>query len=149
MSVIPMNQSESGTSLSASRLVWVLNRDPVFEYKARYRGDLVTIPKNMEKIPKTTGQGGNLMPYMEACRFVRDLVEPQGYEMDAAGKPQPVFRNKMLLEQELTAEEFIQITGKAIDQKKERAREERDARDKLNRNLNKVSNKVKVEDEDE
>jgi hypothetical protein len=153
MSVIPMNQqgdlSNQDITLSSSRLCWVLNRDPIYSYKAVYRGTLIEVPPNLQKIAKRTEEGGNLMPYLEACRFVRDLVEPQGFEM-VNGKPEPIFRKKMLFEQELSLEEFKELHGgKRVDIKKEVAKEERKARQKLTQELTKVPNKVAVPDDDD
>jgi hypothetical protein len=144
MSVIPMNQSE-GTNLSSSRMVWVLNRDS-HPYSARFRGTPITIPANLEKIMKRAEDGGNLLPYLEAVRFVRDLIEPQGYEMDSQGKPQPIFRSKMLFEQELTADEFMKLTGKKPQvTAKDVLKEEKKARSKLTEALMKNANPNKVQ----
>lgn len=152
MSVIPMNQqgdlSNKDISLSSSRLCWVLNRDS-HPYTGTFRGVKITIPANLEKIPKRAETGGNLLPYLEACHFVRDLKEPQGFQMDSAGKPFPIMGAKMLFEQELTKAEYESITGSKLDVKKEAATEERKARQKLAKELITVPNKTAVEDESE
>src|SRR4051812_35259934 len=63
---------------SGKRLVWVLNKDHM-PYTGTYGGVKITIPPNHEKIAKRAADGGNLMPYLEARRFITDFLEPQGF----------------------------------------------------------------------
>lgn len=131
-----------------ARLVWVLNRDEN-PYTGHYRGVKITIPPEKEKIGKLYRDGGNLMPYLEACEFVTDLKEPQRFEPDSAGKMNPIFGPKALMRVELTQEEFDKYVGKSKEQvKKEMAQDERKARKRLNSELNKIPNKIAVGDDE-
>lgn len=133
-----------------SRLVWVLNLDPVFPYKAKWRGKQVEVPANQQKIAKLFTEGGNLYPYLEAVHFVRDLVEAQGYEMDQMGKPQPIFRNKMLKEAELTKEERADILGETPEKTQNKiAAAEKSAQRATKAANSRAKNKIVVEDDEE
>lgn len=145
----PVVSTEDITSIS-SRLVWVLNRDTQ-PYKAEFRGMEIIVPPNMQKIGKHVRDGGNLMEYLEACKFVRDLKQPQKWVPDRSGKFEPVFGIKALCEVELTPEEFAKYVGKTKDDiKKEVASEERKAKRTLKKELDKVPNKqAAVEDIEE
>lgn len=52
-----------------NRLVWVLNNHHE-AYTEDFRGDKITVPANREKIGKTFLEGGNLMPYLAARKFL-------------------------------------------------------------------------------
>jgi hypothetical protein len=144
-----MMHEQTDIQTSSSRLVWVLNRD-FTPYKGTFRGIKIEIPGNMKKIPKPASEGGNLMPYLEARRFIVDYKEPQGYEMDNMGKPQPIFGVKALIDQELTQEEFASIVKKTpAEIKKEILNEERAAKANLTKSLNKNKSKVAYVEEEE
>jgi len=133
---------------ASSRLVWVLNRDAA-PYAATFQGIKITIPANMEKIGKHVRSGGNLMEYMAACRFVRDLKQAQGYTMDSMGKPSATFGNKALCEIELNAEEFaIYVKKTAAEVKRDVVQEEKKARKTLTKELDKNPNKVVVSEDE-
>lgn len=137
-----------GIQSISGRLVWVLNRD-VKSYKGTFQGIKIEIPPNMEKIPKLTRDGGNLMPSLDAGHFVRDLKEPQEVRMDNFGKPEYIFGPKALMEMELTPREREEILNKTEAQlKKEVVAEEKRAKRTLNKELDKVKNKVAVTEED-
>lgn len=132
---------------SHKRLVWVLNRDSR-SYKATFRRMKIEIPPKYEKIGKHVRDGGNLMEYLEACKFVRAFKEPQEWKMDAGGVPQPVFYPKMLFEEELSEAEFAQFVKKTPTQvRKEVAQEEKAAKETHKKAVSKVSRKTLVEDE--
>ena len=144
-----MNTEQTDIYASAARLVWVLNRDRIHSYKGNFRGNKVEIPPNEEKIPKLAQHGGNLMPYLEARRFITDLKDPQGFLEDDNGGRQPIFRSKELYDMELTQEEFDMIVKKTPAQvKKEVMNEERAAKRKINDALDKKTNKRAIEDEE-
>lgn len=147
MSAQAVTQQGSPDQTSA-RLVWVLNRD-VRPYKAEFRGMEIIVPPNMEKIPKHVREGGNLLEYLEACKFVRDLKQPQEWKMDSNGKPQPMFYSKMLLEQELTEDEYKTIVRKtSVQIKTEMKKEEKKAKEAHKTGVAKVSNKYLADDEE-
>ncbi len=144
----PLVSTEDIRSVS-SRLVWVLNRD-TNPYKATFRDVEITVPPNMEKIPKHVRDGGNLMEYLEACKFVRDLKQPQKWVPDRGGKFEPIFGIKALCEVELTPDEFKKIVGKTKDDlTKESLTEERKAKRVLKKELDKIPNKTLATDEEE
>lgn len=129
---------------TSSRLVWVLNRHRTEPYRAEFRGMEITIPANFEKIPRHVRDGGNLMEYLEACKFVRDFKVPQKWVPNPrTGQVEPIFSTKELFEEEMTAEEVKKILQKSTAElKKEVAAEERAARKVLTKELNKNPNKV-------
>jgi len=145
-----LQASQIDVQTTSSRLVWVLNRDLV-PYKGTFQGDQIVIPPNMEKIPKLVTNGGNLMPYMDARRFIVDLKEPQSFDMDNMGKPQPRFGIKALIDQELTADEVAKFLNKTPTQlKREAVAEEKTAARNLSKELNKARpGKVSFQEEDE
>lgn len=132
---------------ASTRLVWVLNRD-VNEYKGTFRGTKITIPANMERIPLRAEKGGNLMPYLEARRFISDLKEAQGFQEDENGDRTPIFGVKSLIDHEMTAEEVKTILGKSsMDLRKEALSDERSAKKNLQKELDKRPNKLLMEDD--
>lgn len=135
---------------SSSRLVWVLNGD-IKPYKGNFRGTPVVIPANREKIPLRAEKGGNLMPYLEARRFITDYKDPQDFVMDNYGKPQPVFGLKYLIDQELTVPEYETITGKSVtsaDSKKAAIAVEKKAARELTKELGKRANKIAITEDE-
>ena len=124
----------------SNRLVWVLNThtDP---YKAEFQGTRIVVPAMCEKIPKHVRDGGNLMEYLAARKFIGDFKQPQGKTETG----EPIFGPKALQSIELTEKERAEITGTSkTDVAKEAAAEERKARRSLTENLKKVSNKVSL-----
>lgn len=142
--------TETDLRTSSARLVWVLNRDTMRSYKAEFRGLQIEIPKDRQKIAKHVRDGGNLMEYLEACKFVRDLKQPQEWVPDGAGKFEPRFYTKELYEQELTAEEFEQIVGQKTKDffKKEAAAEERKARKASQKAIESHTKKVQASEDE-
>lgn len=97
-----------------NRLVWVLNRDPERDYHEKYKDEDVMIPKNLRRIPKLLKDGGNLMPWLAARKFLGQPVTPssktpQG-EIINMGKP--------LCTSELTDEERMELSGTNVVQLK-------------------------------
>lgn len=134
---------------SSNRWVWILNRD-VEPYKAEFQGLDITIPPNMQKIAKHVRDGGNLMEYLAACKFVRDFKQPQKWVPTRGGGLEPIFGVKALLEHEMTEDEVETILGKTkTDLKKDAATEEKKARRDLKKSLDKIPGKVAAELEDE
>jgi len=142
--------TETDIRTSSSRLCWVLNRDPNRSYKAEFRGTVIEIPPGHQKIAKHVRDGGNLMEYLEACKFVRDLKQPQEYLPDPRnGQFEPRFFTKELYEQELTTEEFNKIVGKSKeDLKKDAAAEERKARKTNSKAIDDTPNKVAISEDE-
>ena len=105
----------------------------------------------MEKIPKRTEDGGNLMPYLEARHFICDLKEAQEWIEDQGGRRQPVFGVKALIDQELSPEEFDKYVGKTSTQIEEiNEKFEKKAKRDLNKALKQPRmNKISLEDETE
>lgn len=144
-----LGATADGMQILTNRLVWVLNRDIKYSYKANWRGIKVCIPPDKEKIAKRFEDGGNLFPYLEAVKFVRDLKEPQEWIDDGGGKPQPIFRTKELFEHELTKEEFDKIVGKTeATVKKEIVLAEKSAKRTFKKTMDNVKNKQLVTEED-
>lgn len=100
-------QPQQFTTDGANRLVWVLNLNPDHDYKEEFRGDKITIPKNQQRIPKHVNDGGNLMQWISARKF---LGEPRA---PAASTPHGEVINigKPLRTVELTDEERETIQG--------------------------------------
>lgn len=140
-------QAELDTS--SERLVWVLNIDGK-PYKAIFRSMEVVIPPNLEKIAKHARDGGNLMHCLEAEKFLGDLKQPQGWNVDPmTGTREAIFGPKALKIVEMTPTEYHSMVGKSPDQiKKDLAKEEKKASKSLTNELNKISNKVAADDED-
>jgi hypothetical protein len=137
--------SIQGEVSTMSRLVWVLNRDPEHSYKAEFQGVKIEIPADRQKIAKHVRDGGNLMEYLAARRFITDYKQPQG--MTASGEF--IFLSKELYDQELNEDELKSITGKSkADLKKLEVQDEKKARRKLKEELAKVPNKIQVQDEE-
>jgi hypothetical protein len=100
-------QPQQFTTSDANRLVWVLNRDPERDYVETYKDDEIRIPKNLGRVPALVTNGGNLMPWLSARKFLGQPVAqsqktPHG-EIINMGKP--------LQTVELTDEERMEIAG--------------------------------------
>lgn len=112
-------QPQQFTTSDANRLVWVLNRDPERDYVETYKDDEIRIPKNLQRVPKLIKDGGNLMPWLSARKFLGQPVatsqkDPQGNVINM-GKP--------LQTVELTDEERMEIAGTTPDHLKKVAKE--------------------------
>ena len=89
-----------------NRLVWVLNSHNQ-DYTEEFRGDKITVPANNQKIYKRIEEGGSLMPYLAARKF---LGQPK-----AAGQILPdgtwYTPPKSLRTEEMTITELNQFKG--------------------------------------
>lgn len=88
MAVVQPQQFDSSAT---NRLVWILNSDPERDYVEQYKDIEITIPKYLGKIPKHVKDGGNLMEWLSARRFLGQPIQPsqktpQG-EVIHMGKP--------------------------------------------------------------
>lgn len=146
MSATPQSTTHIETA-SMSRLTWVLNRDSD-SYKAEFQGMKIEIPGNSEKIGKHVRDGGNLMEYLAARKFITDLKQPQRF----TDRGEPVFGPKALYDKELTDEEAAKYSSKSkSDLKKLEVLEEKKIRRKVKEatDKNKNPNKVSLADQEE
>jgi len=110
-------------STHSGRLVWILNRDIKRDYKESFRDEAITIPANQKKIPKHVRDGGNLMEWLPARRFLMQPSSP--YE--ALPNGEVINMGKPLFTEELTDEERAEIQGKSKKDLTKAAKEEEKA----------------------
>jgi hypothetical protein len=144
MQTSPQAQTSHVETSSMARLTWVLNRADR-PYKAEFQGMQITIPPRYQKIAKHVRDGGNLMEYLAARKFIVDFKQPQEFTQ----KGEPLFFSKELIDEPLTEDELKAISGKSSnDLKKEAASDEKKVRRELKKALDKIPNKVAVADEE-
>lgn len=128
---------------SLSRPAWVLNTD-INPYKAEFQGVQITIPPMAQKIAKDFREGGNLFPYLTACKFRSDYKQPQSWTQ----KGEPIFGPKALQVVELSEDELTLIYKQSkTDLKKQEAADEKKVRRVLKKELDKTSNKIAVSED--
>lgn len=84
-------QPQQFDAAATNRLVWILNSDPERDYTEEYKDLTITVPKYLGKVPKHVKDGGNLMEWLSARRFLGQPIQqsqktPHG-EVIHMGKP--------------------------------------------------------------
>ena len=113
MSVQPNTEFVANT---ASRPVWVLNRNSE-PYIEKFRGEEITVPGNNQKIYKSIREGGSIMGFLEARKF---LGQPKAVANKNV-KGVIIVPEKALQTVEMTENELSKWLDKDVSQVKKEA----------------------------